>query len=225
MNIVVVEDNNDLREVLVEALSARGHDVHGLDCAEAMIEHPKAVDLVVLDLNLPGEDGLSLAKRLRHSHPQLGIVMVTARGMPGEKKAGYDHGADIYLVKPVSLEELLGAVGALERRLAPPDVQGRLRLDLLGLRLEGQGGQFVPINPQQLRILNAFVRAQDQRLEHWQIIELLGQDTAQDPKAALELQMVRLRKKLHQVGAASPAIQALRGWGYQLCVPLMLVQP
>jgi two-component system phosphate regulon response regulator OmpR len=72
-------------------------------------------------------------------------------------------------------------------------------------------------------MLVAFMRASEQRLENWELIELLNKSDAQDPKAALELQIVRLRKKLQQAGAESPTIQSIRGWGYQLCVALTLV--
>jgi len=223
MNIVVVEDNDDLRDVLVDVLCAQGHQVCGVDSAEALLEYIGRLELVVLDLNLPGEDGLSVAKRLRASHPQVGIIMVTARGMPAEKKAGYEHGADIYMVKPVSHDELCAAVGALSRRLTAVEAPKRMRVNPLALTLEGLGAQVVSLNPQQLAVLEAFARAPDQRMESWQIIDILGQQDAQDPKAALELQMVRLRKKLHEAGAAAPAVQAVRGWGYQLCVGVVVL--
>ena len=222
MNIVVVEDNDDLREVMVEVLTAQGHFVSGLDCAESLVEFNGLMHMVILDLNLPGEDGLSLANRLRANYPQLGIIMVTARGMPSEKAQGYENGADIYLVKPVSHDELVAAVAALARRLAPVAVPDRITVNGLKLMLEGLEGQRVSLSVLQLAVLSAFAKVPDQRMESWQIIELLGQESAQDPKAALELQIVRLRKKLHEAGAASPAIQSIRGWGSQLCVPLLV---
>ncbi|MFW2454814.1 response regulator transcription factor [Methyloversatilis discipulorum] len=121
LNLLIVEDNDDLRDSLADALGTRGHHVVALDCAEAVPEQAELtrLDLAIVDLNLPGEDGLALAQRLREAQPGLGIIMLTARAQSSDKVAGYEHGADIYLTKPVSLQELAGAVQALGRRLKP----------------------------------------------------------------------------------------------------------
>ncbi len=128
LNIIVVEDHDDLREVTVEALQGLGHRVRGLACAEALDAALRAApaDLLVLDLNLPGEDGISLARRVRVVRPELGIIMVTVRAQVRDKIEGYGSGADLYLAKPTSIEELEAAIKALARRLptkvpaAPP---------------------------------------------------------------------------------------------------------
>ncbi|MDO9140741.1 MAG: response regulator, partial [Methylobacter sp.] len=119
MNIIVIEDHEVLREVTIAALQDMGHIVEGIESAEALpvlLEGFQA-NIMVLDLNLPGEDGISLAQRLRKSHPEIGIIMVTARMELDDKLAGYQSGADIYLTKPTSIEELGAAVQALSRRL------------------------------------------------------------------------------------------------------------
>ena len=127
LNIVVVEDNDDLREAIVEVLSALGHRVLGLTCAEELGDEgaQAVIDLLVVDLNLPGEDGVSLTRRLRQIQPGLRILMMTARDTVRDKVSGYEAGADMYLTKPVSIEELTAAVQSLEQRLnatpAPPD--------------------------------------------------------------------------------------------------------
>jgi DNA-binding response OmpR family regulator len=119
VNIIVVEDHEALREVTVSALQDMGHKVRGVACAEALNaelqnHHPH---LLILDLTLPGEDGVSLARRVRKAHPEIGIIMVTARKELGDKLTGYDSGADLYLTKPTSIEELGAAIQALSRRL------------------------------------------------------------------------------------------------------------
>ncbi len=127
LNIVVVEDNDDLREAIVEVLSALGHRVLGLTCAEELGDEgaQAVIDLLVVDLNLPGEDGVSLTRRLRQIQPGLRILMMTARDTVRDKVSGYEAGADMYLTKPVSIEELTAAVQSLEQGLnatpAPPD--------------------------------------------------------------------------------------------------------
>lgn len=119
MRIILVEDHDDLREITVEALAEMGHAVRGLaDGALLDAEFPEfRPHILVLDLNLPGEDGISLSRRYRRLHPGIGIIMVTARTQAREKVEGYDSGADIYLAKPVCPEELAAAIQALSRRI------------------------------------------------------------------------------------------------------------
>lgn len=222
LNILVVEDNDELREITVDILRGEGHRVDGVDCAEAIPEHLGSIDLMLIDLNLPGEDGLSLARRVREVQPDIGIIMATARGLPLDKKQGYVSGADIYMTKPIGYEELCAAVTSLGRRLKPTALSHSLQLNTTSLSLNGASTK-VSLSTHESALLAAFARAADQRLESWQLIELLKKEEAQDPKAALELQIVRLRKKLQHVGAEAPSIQAIRGWGYQLCVDLALV--
>lgn len=220
LNILVVEDNDEFRHTLLDILTSEGHHVTGVDCAEAVAEQGGSFELVLIDLNLPGEDGLSLGRRLRQAQPDIGMIMVTARRLPSDRVRGYDSGADIYLPKPVDLDELRAAIAALARRLHSRHAEQALWLDAQGLMLLGLGGQRIPLTAAENALLKAFSRAAEQRLESWQLIELLDNPAAQDPKAALELHIVRLRKKLGEAGAAHGVIKAIRGWGYQLCCPL-----
>lgn len=222
MRILIVEDNEELREVTAEVLRGEGHDVVGVDCAEAVSEQLTAIDLMLIDLNLPGEDGLDLSRRVRAAQPDIGIIMMTARRLPAEKKLGYESGADIYMPKPVAFEELTAAIASLARRLRTNPVDNGLTLSLTRLSLHDGAGQHVNVTRCESTMLAAFTRAREQKLENWQLIEILQKDLAQDPKAALELQIVRLRKKLQQAGAASPSILSIRGWGYQLCLKVRI---
>jgi DNA-binding response OmpR family regulator len=178
-------------------------------------------DLLLIDLNLPGESGYLLAQRVRAARPDVGIIMVTARSLPHDKQQGYLSGADIYMSKPISGEELCAAVASLGRRLKPSPAASALLLNKAALSLQGPSGRLV-LSPFDVAMLVGFLRAGNQQLENWQLIELLKKTEARDPKAALELQIVRLRKKLLQAGAEPPTIQSIRGWGYQLCVKLNL---
>jgi len=220
LNIVVVEDHDALREVTVEALRSMGHNAVGVDCAEALADEIGAfpIDLLVIDLNLPGEDGISLARRLRAAQPGIGIIMVTARNQINEKLSGYESGADLYLTKPTSVEELGAAVQALARRMkrhqqARPD----FLLNLGTLFLQGpQDG--VSLSAHEAAMLSVLARAPGHRLESWQLIELSGKAEVDFNKRTLEVQIVRLRKKLMQAGAINQPIKAVRGQGYQLCI-------
>ncbi len=224
LNIMVVEDHDALREVTIEALSQRGHNVRGVDCAEALPDEPGLfpIDLLVIDLNLPGEDGLSLAARIRAAQPDIGIIMVTARNQVRDRMVGYDSGADIYLTKPTSADELIAAVRALTRRICPVDQSASaLTLNLDATVLQGPQGRS-SLSSHESAILAAFVRAKDHVLETWQLIALTEKDVTEANKKALEVQIVRLRKKLQQAGAPEPTIKAIRGQGYRLCVKVGL---
>jgi DNA-binding response OmpR family regulator len=222
LNVLVVEDNDDLREATVETLKALGHAVQGIDCAEAVDDEAASfrADLVVLDLNLPGEDGLSLAKRMRAANPDIGIIMLTARNQVRDITSGYSSGADIYLTKPTTFEELAAAIKALARRLQPrtATTQG-LTIKHNTRQLHGPLSQ-VDLSQHEYQLLAAFAQARDHCLNTWQLIELTSKAAEATSKGALEVQIVRLRRKLEQAGAPSPTIKAIRGTGYQLCVAL-----
>jgi DNA-binding response OmpR family regulator len=224
LNIAVVEDNDDLRAAIMAALSLEGHHVAGFDCAEALVEQSQIlwIDLMVVDLNLPGEDGLALTRRIRGIQPQIGIIMVTARTRTLDKQIGYESGADIYLTKPVSLDELRAAIHALERRLAPTQgVPSALVLDGRTLTLRGAMGE-VSLSAQEAALLSAFSRASDQRLETWQILEIVDRTERTSSRGTLNVMIFRLSRKLRQAGSGDRPIRAIRGWGYQLCETVLL---
>jgi DNA-binding response OmpR family regulator len=135
---------------------------------------------------------------------------------------GYASGADIYLTKPCSLEELLAAVRSLARRLTERQEAARswlLRSDKQ--QLSGPGGM-VPLTASEFALLAGLSRAPGRQLETWQMIELLGKRLEEYSKANLEVQLVRLRKKLVQAGGESHVLKAVRGQGYQLAVAMSI---
>ena len=221
LNILVVEDHDDLREATHAALASMGHTVRSADCPEAMDEALTRfrADILLLDLNLPGEDGLSIARRQRAAQPAIGIIMVTACNQVMDRMTGYGSGADIYLTKPSSSEELGAAIQALSRRLIPHGGDtAQLTLNLATMQLQGARSQ-VDLSDTECSVLLALSRAVDHRLENWQLMELSGKSPDDFNKSALEALIVRLRKKLERAGAAAPTIKAIRGVGYQLCSP------
>jgi len=121
--IAVVEDEAPLRADLVEYLSACGHEVTGCGDGRELDTalDRQDIDIIILDVNLPGEGGFSIAGRLR-SHSEVGIIMLTARGVNVDRVVGLEVGADVYLVKPVELRELEAQVRTLSRRIRTPQV-------------------------------------------------------------------------------------------------------
>ncbi|MFM7067171.1 MAG: response regulator transcription factor [Gammaproteobacteria bacterium] len=224
LNIVLVEDNDALRDAVAELLSAAGHRVTAMDCAEALVEDAGAypVDVAIIDLQLPGESGLSLIRRLRHGQPNLGIIAMTALSSVGNRIAGYEHGADAYLVKPVDPRELLAAtVQAGRRSAATRPAQAGLQLDVGALRVEGPAGQ-VPVSEREAQLLASFVRAAGQQLETWQVFQALGTPEGSTEKNRTMVAIARLRSKLTRAGAPEDCLRAIRQSGYRLCVPVRL---
>jgi len=132
LDVIIVEDNRNLRESLLEVIATKGHHVAAFDSAEALWSGCSfnKVDIMVLDLNLPGEDGLAVARRMRADHPNVGIVMLTARDEPDDKRIGYENGADIYLAKPSSAPELVASIAAVGPKSARDNrIGSRLRRD------------------------------------------------------------------------------------------------
>ena len=229
LSIVLVEDHDILRLMLQQALEEAGHQVTALSCAEELEDEARgtAADIFLIDLNLPGEDGLSLTERVRAAHPLAGLIVVTARSSLQDKLEGYARGADLYLGKPVEVPELCAAVAALGRRRERVaqllQHQPSFMLSQQGMTLGKAGQTPVPLSPAETAMLAALSRAPGQRLAYWQIAETLGLDLQNYPKASLEVRIVRLRKKLVEAGAEANCIEDVRGHGYQLCVAVQVV--
>lgn len=218
LTILVVEDYAVLREAMVDVLTRAGHRVLGVAMAEDVDDEPIGClpDMYVIDLNLPGEDGLSLVRRIRASAPATKIVLATARTAISDRVAGYAAGADIYLSKPVDPEELVAIAQSLSER--PPGRGGNSahKLVLLSPKMMLQGPQAqAALTQAEVLLLGALARAPDQSLEHWQVAQHLGADGVVS-KDSQEVRLGRLRKKLIACGAAAPAIKAIRGHGYKL---------
>jgi len=228
--IVLIEDNEALRAATVSVLEDAGFPVWGLSCAEDLNEFSDitTADIYLLDLNLPGEDGLSLAKRLRKAQPQAGIIMITARTDIAQRIDGYKNGADMYLPKPVDPQELVAVVKALCARLGGgPARQAIIEMDTQSLTLQGPGG-ISKLTQRDCLIITGFARAVEQTLERWQLMGLIDPQDNGVSNASLEVQIGRIRKKIeHCLTAAKPesaprTITAIRGHGYRLLVDIAI---
>jgi len=208
LNITVIEDHDALRAVTVEALRQQGHEVQGIPSAEALDCEAagRGTDIFIIDINLPGEDGLSLSRRIRQHHPRAGIIMASGRTQGDDRVAGYE-------------------VSSVNRRLdsAQPDElaarEPAFVVDSRSMLLQGPA-RAVVISRAELQMLSAFSASPGQQLEYRQLVELLGHAPDEFRKASLEVKMVRLRKKLIDAGAGARCLRAVRMVGYQVCVPL-----
>jgi len=221
LNIVILDDHKPLRESLVDLMATEGHHVVGFESAEALWSGCSfgTVDILVLDLNLPGADGVAVAQRIRARHPNIGIVMLTARSEPEDKQVGYASGADIYLVKPSSAMELAASVKALARRLKHNGAETtELVLDPFAMTLSGPRDS-VDLSASEVDLLAEFARSPNNRLETGTIAHL-DEREGEISKAAIEVRIVRLRKKMVAAGAMGQPIKSIRNHGYQLSARL-----
>lgn len=229
MNVLLVEDYLDLQHAIRDHLRRHEHHVLALESAEhvdaALMR--QSVDVALVDLILPGEDGLSLVRRLRHSHPGMGIIVISGRNSTLDRVNSYHSGADLYLAKPVIYEELLAALEALGRRLtersakalpAPGDCT--LLVDSQSLEVRGPQGS-ARLTTTEFALLKGLTRARDGLLETPTIYQMLGREEGR--KAALEALVYRVRRKLAQAGAGERCIRAHRLKGYQLFCPVRIV--
>ena len=231
LNIVLVEDHDILRKMVKQALEEAGHHVTDLSCAEELedVAAGQPADIFLIDLNLPGEDGLSLTERVRAAYPLAGLIVVTARSGLQDKLEGYARGADLYMSKPVEVPELCAAVAALGRRrqsISSLLEQHQTQLFTVNqqlMQLSKPGGKVVSLTASETALLSAFSRAPGLRIAYWQIAETLGLNLDTYPKASLEVRIVRPRKKLIEAGASATCIESVRGHGYQLCVSIQVI--
>jgi DNA-binding response OmpR family regulator len=229
LKIGVVEDNDDLCESLVELLTSYGHLVTGFSCAEDFTDNFNGIifDLLVMDLNLPGEDGLSLSQRLKKIHPRLRILMMTTRTALKDRVIGYARGADLYLPKPIAKEELVAAIDALGRQIdnemlinsSTPTCS--VCIDLKALELIGPLGM-TPLAPREITLLTALAQASGQQLEYWQLLQILNVSEEGFSRSMLAVIVTRIRNKFQQVGCPGEPLKALRSYGYQLCQTIQI---
>jgi two-component system OmpR family response regulator len=218
MRVVVVEDHIDLRQVFMDELTREGVDAIGVTCGEELDEcmAEGGINLIVLDVNLPGESGFEIAKRIRAADPRINIIMLSARTTEAERILGYESGADFYLCKPVSPAELSAAVKAVKRRVnASIDAGTDLALSIMGLSLTTSDG-VVNLSKSDVAFLKALAMAPDNRLPYWRLFEITERNANDTAKSQLELQVFRLRKKIAEIGISENFIKSIRSEGYQL---------
>jgi DNA-binding response OmpR family regulator len=222
LDVVIIEDNDALRDATVAVVQAAGHDCTGYFCAEDMDQtRPLGrADVYVVDLNLPGEDGFQIVERLRRGHPRAGIIMFTARTAIADRVKGYGIGADVYMTKPVEPSELCAAISALGRRVKPLATEP-LSINLDSRLLVGSGGQ-IAVTASEALLLSHFASAPSRFLEHWQVMSHMFREEDFN-RASLDVRMSYLRKKLISVGATPPAIQVVHRQGYRLLPSIIVV--
>lgn len=223
MRLLVVEDEQDLAQALQRGLKRQGYAVDlAFDGEQAWhLAEINAYDLLLLDLNLPGIDGLELCRRLRASRPQLLILMLTARSRPGERIAGLDTGADDYLVKPFHFGELAARIRALLRRdlrVRAPLLQGSdLKLDPAG-RTAWQGRRSLSLTRKEFAILEYLLRHPGEVISQEQLLDHVWDENANPFTNVVRVHINSLRKKLGDEVETPRYIETVIGEGYRLII-------
>jgi DNA-binding response OmpR family regulator len=229
IKIAVVEDHEALRDELVGFLGAEAFAVQGLPDGPALsdyLQHDQP-HVLVLDLNLPFEDGISICRRVRGAFPEIRIVMLTGRGRGADRTEGYEAGADVYLTKPTRPAEMLAVIRNLYQRYRKsPDEQARWSLEGTRLALVSSHGRLIRLTAGEASLLWALAIA-GQVLDHEPLMALLGYDGLEDKvgRSRLEVLISRLRTKLRADESTGLDIRALRGRGYQLTFALACRRP
>jgi len=234
--IVIVEDEPDLRDAVAEYLGANGFEVlTASDAAEMRkIAASEPFHLAILDISMPGEDGLSLGRWLRANFP-VGIIYASAAGSPLDRVVGLELGADDYLVKPYELREMLARVRSVLRRIGDqaarvrpvsPTLEqrrhltfGSFKVDLDARRVSTADGQTVEMAKSEFDVLEVLVTRANRLLTRGTISEAIGLSDDTDASRALDIRIMRLRKKIEADPANPQFLRTVRGEGYVFSLP------
>jgi two-component system, OmpR family, response regulator len=225
-HILIVDDQREICDVVQDYLSGEGYRVSTAHDGTGMrrIFSQSSVDLVILDLMLPGEDGLTLARSLR-DESNVGIIILTGRGETVDRIIGLEMGADDYLPKPFHLRELLARVKSVLRRVSsrtgdrppPPPSKARFagwNLDLSSRELFSPAGKEVRLTTGEFDLLAAFVNNANQVLTRDRLLDLARNREAGPFDRTIDVQVGRLRRKLEDDPQRPSMIKTVRGTGY-----------
>lgn len=217
--VYLVDDDEDFREEMVLGLSRLGLNVSGFPSAAALYRAfaAKPAQVVILDIGLEGEDGLSIAAHLRASQ-SIGIIMATARGSIEDRVAGLGKGADIYLVKPIDIRELAATVMALNNRVSghrpsPPPAAPQWALVEGGWTLTDGMGHRLRLTVSEQRLLGRLFRERGNIVERSALVEAIGADIYDFNYAHLDTIISRLRQRAKKLNMLLP-LHAIRGQGF-----------
>ena len=214
-SILLVEDNQTIGQNIQKYLELEGYSVLWVQnwaYANEVVKHQE-FDLVLLDLMLPGTDGLVIAKTIKQHQEQTRILMMTAKGQLEDKLEGFEVWADDYLVKPFDLEELVARIEALLRRSVQKDVvsYGVLTLDNLQKKIF-KGWEEIKLSLKEFQILELLIRNKGMALSRLDIIEeIRGWDAGFEEDGKLDVYLSTIRRKIWK-----DMIETIKGYGYRL---------
>ncbi len=224
-HIIVVDDEPDLRLSVQDYLQRQGYRVSVADGAEALrvLLASQPADLVILDVRMPGEDGIAVARQLR-SGSSIGIIMLTSLDDMVDRVVGLEIGADDYVAKPFDPRELLARVRSVLRRTSasvPPMPSGprgvsfgRCRVDLERRRVEDETGREVPVTGMEFNLIEVLLRHPDQVLSRDRLLDLAHPGDVAPFDRSIDVRIARLRAKIEVDPAQPRVIRTVHGMGY-----------
>jgi len=229
-HIIVVEDEQFQRETLVDFLDDKGYRASGVESGAALrkLVEKDPPALVLLDLRLPGgEDGFSLARYLRERSKRMGIIMVTASDDTVDQVVGLETGADDYIAKPYEARALLARIKAVLRRAggaqaATPGERirmGKCLLDLVGRRMTSLSGEEVPLRAGEFELLKLFAENPNRPLSRDWLLETTSHREMEAFDRAIDIRILRIRRKIEADPARPTSIRTVRGAGYMFVPP------
>jgi two-component system, OmpR family, response regulator len=231
-HILIVDDDAEIRTLLGRYLEKNGLRATAVADGRAMWQalDRGAFDLLVLDVMLPGDDGLTLCRTLR-ARSDIPVIMLTARGEETDRIVGLEMGADDYLAKPFSARELLARIKVILRRVRSlprnlqPEEQRSVRfggwtLDTVHRHLVSPSGIVTPIGGAEYRLLRIFLAHPNRVLSRDQLVELTQGREADALDRSIDVQVSRLRRRLEDATGERAMIRTVRGEGYVLSVPV-----
>ena len=235
--ILIVDDDRDIRSLLADYLEANGYRALAAADGNAMwkILDESRPDLIVLDLNLPGDDGLTLCRKLR-AHSTMPVIMLTARSEPLDRILGLEMGADDYLPKPFEPRELLARIRSVLRRshAMPPTSQAEnvqqmkfsgWTLDLTARHLVNPQGVIIMLSGAEFRLLKVFLEHPNRVLNRDQLLNLTQGREAEIFDRSIDLLVSRLRQRLRDDAREPAYIKTVRSEGYVLSMPVEVSEP
>jgi len=236
-HILVVDDDRDIRELITDYLIKSGYRATGAANGREMraMLSANAIDLVILDIMMPGDDGLTLCRQLRSdTQRNLPILMLTARSEDTDRILGLEMGADDYLIKPFVARELLARIKAILRRTRalPPNLQiteaGRIiafgdwQLDTSARHLIDQEGVIVALSGAEYRLLRVFLDHPQRVLNRDQLLNLTQGRDAELFERSIDLLVSRLRQRLRDDAREPAYLKTVRSEGYVLAAPVII---
>ncbi len=234
-HIVIVDDHKDIRDLVGEYLTRHGYEVTLADSGRTLrgILESTTPDLLVLDIMMPGEDGLQLCRSLR-SHSAVPVIFLTALADDTDRIIGLELGADDYLVKPFNPRELLARIRAVLRRATEPAIRNapkgneivcfdQWKLDLGRRELENREGLNVALSTAEFRLLKVFLEHPRRVMSREQLLDLTVGRTADPFDRSIDNQVSRLRKKIEADPRSPSLIQTHWGGGYSLAAEVTLI--
>lgn len=217
-HILAIDDDDRLRELLKRFLTREGHDITtAKDAASARrLMSTMSFDLVVLDVMMPGEDGLSLLKSVREKKQDTPVILLTARGLPAERIEGLKIGADDYLSKPFEPEELTLRIASILKRAAPDTPMEEIKLAGMVFHVaKGElrrDGRLVRLTESETQLLSILAQRSGAAISRHELAML----TAAGVERSVDVQVTRLRRKIERDPREPVHLQTVRGVGYRL---------